>query len=201
VLIKDKGYSMACDLITLAEYKAYAGINSTNQDNAIKTLIPQVSKLVKELCRRTFTDYVDDYKTEVVRGGVNSRILLHETPVLQVTSVEFSDDYGNTYTDLIEFEDYVVDQEADAVELIASQYANYRKVNAFRITYNAGYEVIPSDLKLAIADLITYYLRNEPAIHSNKNVGANSVQIEYVTNTGLPAHIRRVFDLHTAFYG
>lgn len=192
---------MAYDLITLAEYKAYAGISSTNSDTAIKNLIPQVSKLAKELCRRTFLDYVDDYKVEVVKGGVNSRILLHETPILQVASVEFSEDYGKTYTTLTEFTDYVVDQNADTVELIASQYASYWKVNAFKVTYNAGYEELPSDLKLALADLITYYLRNEPAIHSNKAVGANTVQIEYVTNTGLPAHIRRVLDQHTAFYG
>ena len=192
---------MANNLITLAEYKAYAGISSTNQDNAISTLIPQVSNLAKQLCRRTFLDYVDDYKIETFRGSVNSRILLHETPILQVASVEFSEDYGKTYTPLTEFTDYVVDQDADTVELIAAQYAVYQKVNAFKVTYNAGYEEIPSDLKLALADLITYYLRNEPAIHSNKAVGANTVQVEYVTNTGLPAHIRRVLDQHTAFYG
>lgn len=192
---------MANDLITLAEYKAYAGISSTNQDNAIKTLIPQISNLAKQLCRRTFLDYVDDYKVETFRSSVNSRILLHETPILQVASVEFSEDYGKTYSTLTEFTDYVVDQDADSIELIASQYSVINKVNAFKVTYNAGYEEIPSDLKLALSDLITYYLRNEPAIHSNKAVGANTVQVEYVTNTGLPAHIRRVLDQHTAFYG
>lgn len=192
---------MAIDLITLAEYKTYAGISSTNQDIAIRNLIPQVSNLAKQLCRRTFVDYVDDYKTEVFKGGVDSRILLQETPLLQIASVEFSDDFGKTYRTLAEFTDYAVDQEADAVQLIAHPYIGYTKLNAFRVTYNAGYEQIPADLKLAIADLITYYLRNESAIHSNKGVGSNSVQIEYVTNTGLPAHIRRVLDQHTAFYG
>lgn len=192
---------MANDLITLAEYKAYAGITSTNSDTAVKILIPQVSALVKQLCRRTFLDYVDEYKVEVVKGGVNNRILLHETPILQVASVEFSEDFGKTYTTLTEFVDYAVDQEADAIELIASQYMSYWKLNAFKVSYTAGYEAIPSDLKLAIADLITYYVRNEPSIHSSKNVGSNTVQIEYVTNTSLPAHIRRVLDQHTAFYG
>lgn len=192
---------MANDLITLAEYKTYAGINSTNQDTAIKNLIPQVSKLAKELCGRTFLDYVDEYKTQVFKGSVNNRILLNETPLLQVASVEFSEDYGKTYKTLTEFTEYVVDKENDAVELIAYPYVNYWKVNSFRVTYNAGYEEVPADLKLALADLVTYYLRNDSAIHSNKGIGANSVQIEYVTNTGLPAHIRRVLDQHTAFYG
>ena len=193
---------MALDLITLSEYKTYVGISSTNQDAAVKQLIPQVSALVKNICRRTFLDYVDDPKIETFRGGAyGNRMLLKETPILQVGTVEFSDDFGKTYTTLEEYTDYVVVPEADAVELIAAQYYNYFKTNAFRITYNAGYETIPPDLKLAIADLIQYYIRNDAAIHSQKAIGANTVQIEYITNTNLPAHIRRVLDQHTAYYG
>ena len=193
---------MALDLITLAEYKTYVGISSTNQDAAVKLLIPQVSALVKNICRRTFLDFVDEPKIETFRGGAHgNRMLLTETPIMQVGTVEFSDDFGKTYTTLTEYDDYVVVPEADSVELIASQYMNYFKTNAFRITYNAGYEAVPSDLKLAMADLIQYYVRNDSAIHSQKAVGANTVQIEYITNTNLPAHIKRVLDQYTAYYG
>jgi hypothetical protein len=190
---------MANNLITLAEYKTYIGITSTNQDASIKALIPQVSALVKQLCRRTFNDFVDDMKVEIFKGGVNRRILLSETPALQVSSVEFSNDFGNTYNNLVEFTDYVVDE--DAVELIAYPYIDYWKTNAFRISYNAGYEDIPADLKLAVADLLVYYSRNDSAIHATKNVGSNTVLIEYITKTALPAHIKRVLDLYTAYYG
>jgi len=193
---------MALDLITLAEYKTYLGISSTNQDATVKQLIPQVSALVKNICRRTFLDFVDDPKTDTFRGGAHgNRMLLTETPVMQVGSVEFSDDFGKTYTTLTEYADYVVVPEESAIELIAAQYFNYFKTNAFRVTYNAGYEAIPPDLKLAIADLIQYYVRNDAAVHSQKAIGANTVQIEYITNTSLPAHIRRVLDQHTAYYG
>ena len=192
---------MANNLITLAEYKAYIGISSTNQDSIITTLIPQVSALVKNICRRTFLDYVDEYKVEVSKGSATNRIVLHETPVMQVSSVEFSQDYGKTYDTLVEFTDYVVDQDSDVIEVIATPYINYIKTNAFRISYTAGYGEVPSDLKLAIADLINYYIRNDSAVHSQKAIGANSVQIEYITNTNLPAHVKRVLDQHTAFYG
>ena len=192
---------MAINLITLAEYKAYIGITSTNSDTVINTLIPQVSALVKNICRRTFLDYVDEYKVEVTKGSATNRISLHETPILQVASVEFSQDYGKTYDTLVEFTDYVVDQDADAIEIIATPYVDYVKTNAFRISYNAGYDAVPPDLKLAIADLVNYYVRNDGAVHSAKAIGANTVQIEYITNTSLPAHIRRVLDQHTAFYG
>ena len=192
---------MANNLITLAEYKAYIGITSTNQDSVINTLIPQVSALVKNICRRTFLDYVDELKVETSKGSPTNRIILQETPILQVSNVEFSMDYGLTYSTLVEFVDYVIDQDADAVELITTPYIDYIKTNAYRISYNAGYEVFPADLKLAVADLVQYYVRNDSAIHSQKAVGANTVQIEYITTTNLPAHIKRVLDQYTAFYG
>jgi hypothetical protein len=190
---------MALDLITLQEYKTYASINSTNQDSAIQSLIPKVSALVKQVCRRTFVDYLDDFKTETVRSCVNGRIVLAETPVTQVSSVEFSEDYGKTYIALEEFTDYVVDNET--VEFITSIYPRYNRVNAFRVTYNAGYETLPEDLRLAILDLVTYYLRNDSAVHSTKSVSPNTMQIEYINTTNLPASIKRILDLHTAYYG
>jgi hypothetical protein len=190
---------MATDLITLQEYKTYALINSTTQDVAIQSIITKVSALVKQICRRTFVDYLEEYNTETKRSCVNNRILLSETPVTQIASVEFSEDYGKTYTTLEEFTDYVVDNEA--VEFIISNYTGYNRVNAFRVTYNAGYEELPEDLKLAILDLVTYYLRNDSAVHSTKSISPNTMQIEYVSTTNLPASIKRVLDLHTAYYG
>ena len=190
---------MGLPLITAAEYKAYKGITSTTEDAALAIIIPKVSDLVKAFCRRTFIDYVDEAKVEVFKGGHES-LNPEETPLRTVSSLEFSEDYGLTYTSLVEFTDYVVDVETGQVTFILPQYQNYRRVNAFKVTYTAGYEVIPADLKLAVMDLVTYYIRNEAALHTNKNVGANSVQIEYITNTGLPAHIRRVLDLYCANY-
>jgi hypothetical protein len=95
--------------------------------------------------------------------------------------------------------DYVVDEEA--VEIIAYPYIDYSKVNAFRFTYNAGYETIPEDLKLAAMDLTQYYMRNDSAVHSTKSISPNTMQIEYVSSTNLPAHVKRVLDQYTAYYG
>ena len=193
---------MALDLITLAEYKAYIGISSTSQDSIITRLIPQVSALVKQICNRTFLDYVDELKVETFKGGTHhNRILLSETPLMRVASVQFSNDFGKTYTALVEYEDYVTIDTIGAVELIASQYIDYHKTNAFRVSYYAGYETLPPDLKLAVGDLIQYYIRNDAAVHSQKGIGANNIQIEYITNTNMPAHIRRILDQYSAYYG
>lgn len=191
---------MAKNLITVSEYKTYVGISSNNQDAIIETLITKVSELVKNICRRTFVDYIDDYKIDTSRGPVHNRIILNETPILQVAGVQFSEDYGNTYIDLIEFTDYVVDQDSDAIEIISYPYVEYSKVNAFKITYSAGYEVIPQDLKLAIMDIITYYMKNSSAVHSNRQTTPNTMQVEYISSTQFPAHIQRVLDLYKANY-
>jgi hypothetical protein len=187
---------MAIDLITLNEYKEYAGISSTTQDDVIESLIPKVSALIKTICRRTFVDYVNDARIEVTSGGYGSKLFLKEYPLIAVTAVEQSVDYGLNYTELVEFTDFVVDYEDGTI------YADDwpKLINGYKITYTAGYETLPEDLKLAVADTVTYYLKNDGSVHSPKAPGTNTVQIEYITNTALPAHIMRVLYQYMGSY-
>lgn len=188
---------MATNLVTIADYKVYAGITSTNQDALITYLIEKVSALVKKVCRRTFVDYVDDAKVEYHEGGANF-IVPEEYPLINVSSVEYSTDFGNTYTSLVEYTDYAVSKASDLIMATVPPFP--AGINAYKITYTAGYEEIPEDLKLAVLDLIKYYIQNDAAVHSNKAPGTNSVQIEYITTTNLPAHIKRVLDLYMAHH-
>jgi hypothetical protein len=73
-------------------------------------------------------------------------------------------------------------------------------INGYKVSYFAGYEVVPEDLRLAVLDLVTYYRKNDGAIHSTKAPGTNAVQIEYISTTSLPAHIKRVLDFYVADY-
>lgn len=187
---------MGANLITKSEYKAYAGITSTNHDAEIDLLIPKVSQLAKTYCRRTFIDHYDETKTEIFRGGFGS-LILAETPIVQVVSVEKSTNYGQSYTKLTKFTDWV--QDGDYI--VSVNPAGFEPLlNGYRVTYFGGFETVPDDLKLAILDLVTYYRKNDGAIHSSKAPGTNSVQIEYVSTTSLPAHIKRVLDQYVADY-
>jgi hypothetical protein len=188
---------MALDLITKAEYKAYAGISSNNHDTEIDALIPKVSALVKEYCRRKFIDFVDEARTDQFNGGT-ATFILPETPVIQIQSVGYSTDYGQTYTDLVEYTDWVLDQGMYIVAINPNGFEP--RLKGYRVTYTAGYETVPADLKLAVMDLVTYYRQNDGAVHSTKAPGTNAVQIEYISTTTLPAHIRRVLDMHKADY-
>ncbi len=185
---------MGLPLVTIAEYKAYAGKTTPNEDTQIASLITIVSELVKTYCRRTFIDYADDAKVEVFSGKVQP-FLLKEFPLIAISSVAFSSDYGVTYTDLVEGTDFYVDVEDNTINSVSTTgFTTYP--NGYKVTYTAGYTTLPSDLKLGIFDLITYYLSNDQAVHSPKAPGTNSVQVEYITTSNLPAHIRRILELY-----
>lgn len=188
---------MGLNLVSRTEYKEYTGINNPNTDNEIDLLIAKVSQLVKTYCRQSFIDYYDDPKSELSNGG-NSFIYLKEHPIVNIISVEFSGDFGRTYTELTEYEGWAYEPHNFGIRSTSSIFPE--RSNGYKITYTSGYEEVPGDLKLAVMDLITYYRKNDGAVHSPKAPGTNSVQIEYISTTTLPAHIRRVLDQYVADY-
>lgn len=188
---------MGKNLITKNEYKAYAGINGTAQDAIIDALIPRVSELVKNYCRRTFVDYVEDARIDTFNGGYN-KFYLKEYPVLSVIGIEYSTDYGQNYTDLVEYTDYIWNVEEDAIEYILSEDGFPKKINGYRVSYYAGYEAIPEDLKLAVFDLLTYYMKSDSISHTTRTPSSSTMQLEYITSATFPVHIARVLNLYRA---
>lgn len=191
---------MALNLVTRQEYKTYAGIKSSNYDSEIDSLIPRISELIKQYCRRTFVDHMDpgSEKVDIFSGDVD-KFILPESPVVNVVSVQSSDDYGQTYTTLVKYTDWV--QEKDYVLPLNSLAFFTKKINGYKVTYQAGYDDVPTDVALAVMDLITYYRKNDGAVHNQKTPGGGgSVQLEYIMNTNFPAHIKRVLDLYVADY-
>jgi hypothetical protein len=185
------------DLITKSEYKDYLGITTTNKDDEIELLIPKVSQLIKTYCRRTFIDHFDEEKIEYFDGGFN-RFILKESPLVTVLKVSKSIDYGQTYTDLVKFTDWVED--GDSVRGINSYQWFPELIRGYKVHYFAGYEFTPEDLKLAALDLVEYYSKNNSAVHVNRDVTPNVTQIQYVASTNFPAHIKRVLDQYVADY-
>lgn len=183
---------MGKNLIAREEYKAYVGISSPNQDAEIDLLIPKVSQLIKSYCRTSFVDNVDDPKVEQFSGEGYIRYYLKDYPVLQVLDVETSDDYGQNFYSLVEFQDWVYEPQNYSLRSLAGNWPD--KLNGYRVTYTSGYELVPEDLKLAVFDLVTYYRRNDSAVHNSKSSGTGNIQIEYLKSSSLPAHIRRVLD-------
>ena len=76
------------DLYTVSEYKAYAGINSTNRDSEINLLKTQISALIKTYCGRTFIDNYSTAKTEYfdISGGESS-VFPVELPIVEIVQL------------------------------------------------------------------------------------------------------------------
>ena len=184
------------DLITRNEYKSYLGITTNNKDSEIDLLIPKVSSLVKTYCRRTFVDHYFDPKVEVFPGGTDS-FILSETPIIEIIDVALSTDYGQTYNSLTRFTDWVDDGYLIR-SLAEAEFAPY--IRGYRVEYQAGYEFVPDDLKLAVMDLIEYYSKNNSAVHVNRDVTPNVTQIQYIQTSNFPAHIKRVLDQYVTDY-
>jgi hypothetical protein len=187
------------DLVTLTEYKAYQSITNPTEDALNTSIITKASALVKTYCRRTFVDWVSTNKVEIYNGG-DKYLYLQELPLVQLVSVEQSTDYGQTWTALTQYTDWIWNQQDERLVNITDYNEWLYLENGYRVTYKAGYASVPEDLKLAVMDLVTYYRRNDGAIHSTKGPGSNSVQIEYISTTNLPAHIKRVLDLYCLNY-
>ena len=186
------------DLITKLEFKKYLGLTTTTKDVEIDFLIPLVSKLVKTYCRRTFVDYYFDLKTEYSDGGGLIELILEETPINQVVEVARSTDYGQNWTALVEYTDWI--STGYGIRALNELRGFYQLVKGYRIIYTGGYELVPDDLKLAVMDLIEYYMKNNSAVHVNRDIAPNTTQIQYVQSSQFPSHIKRVLDQYVADY-
>jgi hypothetical protein len=185
------------DLVTINAYKAFRGITGTTDDTRLNVIVPSVSNLVKNYCGRSFIDYYasDKVQTFSIKWPQNV-VFLSEIPLVSITSVkEFeSETEGAAYITLTA-DQYRYDTNLDAVYRID---AGYRKdfpqgINSVEVTYKGGYSSLPEDLKLAVIDLITYYLKEEHKPEKNHS----SFTIRNVNaEPDFPDHIKRVLDLY-----
>lgn len=196
------------DLLTLEEYKLLEGIASTQYDEKFETLITSVSKLVRTYCGTEFDTYAGSpgvtdlfdiqWDTYVVQ--------LRNSPIIAVEAVYERDSQSSSYVQLYangtnsEYSWYL-DTVSDSIFRTAEsgKYKNWQKgVGSVKVIYTAGYATIPEDLKLGVADLITYYHKDEwkerQTIGSATREGAGASAIR--NDPGFPDHIRRILDLY-----
>ena len=194
------------NLITLQEYKTAEGISAPKDDARLNVLIPSVSQLVKTYCGNSFVDFFSSNKTETFTLNWGTYIVqLTESPVNAIVSVQERNSYSDAYTTLTTGAyEYALDSATDSVlrTLSSGKYKNWpRGVDAVKVVYTAGYSSIPTDLKLAVLDLVTYYLKDEHK--QRQSIAGASLQNQGSTsqsnNVSFPDHIKRVLDLYKNF--
>lgn len=185
------------DLVTVNQYKSYRGITGNTEDTKLNIIVPSVSTLVKSYCGRTFLDHYSTNKVDYFSmKWPQNVVFLEEIPIVEIVSVEeFSaPEEGSSYTTLTTSQ-YMVDTFLEAIYRIeAGRRQDFPPgINSVRVTYKAGYAELPSDLRLAVTDLITYYLKEE--WKPEKNQGTFTIRNDGA-EPDFPDHIRRVLDLY-----
>ena len=193
------------DLITLQDYKDAQGLSTPKEDLKINTIIPSVSQLVKTYCGNSFVDFYSSAKTEVLNIDWSTHIVqLTESPIISVTSVQERLSYDSAYSTLTTGAyEYFIDTPTDSLfRTNSGGYQNWaRGAGAVKVVYTAGYAAVPADLKLAVIDLITYYVKDE---HKERRTIAgasiqNASSSSQRDNVAFPDHIKRVLDLYKNF--
>ena len=191
------------NLITLADYKQIEGLTNPKDDFRINQLIDSVSQLVKTYCGNSIIDHYSSNKVEIFSINWDTYLVqLTESPVNTIVSVQKRDSVTESYS-TVPTTDYYLDTATDSVLYVAgSSYRNWpRGAGAVKVTYTAGYASTPKDLKLAVFDLITYYLKDEHkerrtlAGATIQNQGSTSLR----DSVAFPDHIKRVLDLYKNF--
>ena len=193
------------NLITLQEYTTAEGITAPKDDARLNVLIPSVSELVKTYCGNSFVDFYSSNKTEEFNIDWGTHVVqLTESPVNAIVSVQERDSYSSAYVTLTTGAyEYALDKTTDSIlRTTGGGYKNWPTgVDAVKVVYTAGYSAVPSDLKLAVLDLVTYYLKDEHK--QRQTIAGASLQNQGSTsqnnNVSFPDHIKRVLDLYKTF--
>ena len=197
---------LMADLVTLSDYKDAEGIGSPKEDLRISRIIPSVSQLVKTYCGNSIIDFVSSDKTEEFDIYWDTfAVQLTESPVISITSVQERSGYDQSYTTLTTGAyEFYLDKRTDSVIRTNESGArlNWKQgVGAVKVVYRAGYSSTPEDLKLAVFDLVTYYLKDEHK--ERRTLGGASIQNQSSStqrdNVAFPDHIKRVLDLYKNF--
>jgi len=193
------------DLITLQEYKTAEGISQPKEDARLNVLIPSVSQLVKTYCGNSFVDFFSTNKTETFTLEWGTHIVqLTESPVNAIVSVQETTSYGGALATLtVGAQEYALNKATDCIyRTTTGGYKNWPiGIETVKVVYTAGYSAVPADLKLAVLDLITYYLKDEHK--ARQSIAGASIQNQTSSsqrdNVSFPDHIKRVLDLHKNF--
>ena len=197
------------NLVTLQQYKDFAGLKGVGEDAKINVILPAISQAVKTYCGTSFIDFYSTDKTEFfdILDTSTTAVMVDESPLVSVSQVQERENQSSSYVTLITENsngsgkyEYIVDTALDMVRRTTAtgDKAFPRGRKAVKVVYRSGYASTPSDLKLACFDLIKYYLKDERK--SGLTIAGATVRNEVSTslreNIGFPDHIKRILDFY-----
>jgi hypothetical protein len=164
-------------IITLVDYKAYAGVANPKSDEKLQFIVDFVNEFIVRYCNTTFQ------ATTVTGARVGSyngtEIILPNAPLISVERLQLvsSDDPLDPTT-------YTIDTAEGTIESFTSFTSNRF---AYEVDYTHGYPEAPSDLLLAGLEFVTHLSKRE--FTKSRNLG-NGESADYGDPELIPAQIR-----------
>lgn len=189
---------MGAPLVTLEDYKTYKKITKTDSDNELQFIIDSVNVLVRTFVGHSIIDYYTTPITESfnVKQG-QTGLHLNEWPMVQLIRVETREDHTQPYA-IMDPTRYYVDTDVDCIYLHGKSEFWPEGFGAAKVTYRAGYEKVPLDLRMACLDLVHMYIKEE--YKEKRSIGSTSIDNSSNKASSLatewPIHIIRVLDMY-----
>lgn len=162
-------------LCTVEDVKETLGITGTAQDNLIIRKINSATEMIEKYTGTRFASTV--YTDEEYDATNSDQLILKHRPVITFTSLSRRDTSLNQADwDTIDTELYFVDFSAGVLDLIFHATGHW---NRYRVTYTAGYAVIPADIVEACITLASYYVENPVSTASVRVKEEGQRRIEY----------------------
>lgn len=180
-------------LITLEEFKNYAGINSPNKDTAIEALLSPASEMVQGYLKYEFTS--EDVNTPLparkierfLTSELQPEYLLDHVDV-DVISVSLEGIRGAGAPELEEG-DWFVDTRLGKITFFVDMYNRYYCDVEYDTTSSLSEAV-----KLACCMLVNYWLQQD----FNAAVAGAGQSVTYTPVRVLPKHIESILNIHRA---
>lgn len=169
-------------LCTLPDVKESLGIDAgdTTNDNLIIRKINQATEMIEKYCGgRRFASTV--YTDEEYDATNSDQLVLKNRPIIAFTGLDSSDGTTNTGSwSTVNSEFYFRDNTAGVLDLTFNASGKW---NRYRVTYTAGYAIIPSDLAEACVTLASYLYENATSGTGVKKKQEGGRSIEYFDPT------------------
>lgn len=175
-------------VITLNDYKAYAQINSPNQDAKLTPMVAMVNSFIENYIGYSVGSEKSLQQTVTPQGN---EIYLNTFPVASVSKIVIKR-FGQADQE-IAAEKYYVDRINGIIEILDPSLKLPTNPRSIEVQYRAGSSSVASDLKLAALELVMYYdkreFKNSVSSGDGQSVGFQSIKT-------IPPQVKAILDLH-----
>jgi len=170
-------------LTSVADVKESLHITGNSQDNLIIRKINQATDMIESYCGKNNSQHFINtlYSNEEYDGTGTNQLILKNRPVLNVVKFDSRDTTLN-HSDwtTINSEWYFIDLTSGVIDSLINILPSW---NLYRVTYQAGFATIPSDLAEACVMLACALTENATGGNAIKSKSQGPKSISYYDNS------------------